>query len=190
MILSENNSLKLLMGITHLEYQQIRDRVKAGIEFMSNVPLYSNEGHLEVFYGLQLKDICETVEDICFISSLIVAGTQVNTCHALYHSMTLKVMGEGQCIACGSDRYEEMHREGHTEGGTHKDGDHDPVFVGAVEYICGNCQTVYEIADLVQNGGLSNVRKCDGCIGHGKRLLSTPGVGEVRWDKCKNNNSC
>lgn len=32
--------------------------------------------------------------------------------------------------------------------------------------------------------------KCVGCMGNGKNLLSTPGIGEVRWEKCRKSNSC
>ncbi len=32
--------------------------------------------------------------------------------------------------------------------------------------------------------------KCVGCMGNGKNLLSTPGIGEVRWEKCRKSDRC
>jgi hypothetical protein len=32
--------------------------------------------------------------------------------------------------------------------------------------------------------------RCAGCIGNGRNLLSTPGIGEIRWEKCKQKINC
>ncbi len=61
----------------------------------------------------------------------------------------------------------------------------------------GNTEAAIELAaeefnrqQVAYSNSIRLVSKCDGCMGNGRRMLSTPGIGEVIVGKCKNNHSC